>query len=122
MISGQVTVAVVESLEVIQIEHEQRQRALVALRAADFTGQLVVELAVVREPGERIRDGQLPGFLEQAGILDRHGHLAGKRREELDLLRPELVALGHVQVHAPQRPILHDQGHGQERNESAISG
>ncbi len=52
-------VTVVVAFEVIDIEHDQPQRAATAPRAGDLVRQCVVKPAAVRQPGERVLQRQL---------------------------------------------------------------
>jgi hypothetical protein len=56
-VAGLVTVAVVEALEAVQVEHDQRQVAAVALHPAGLAEEQVGEAAVVVETGEAVVEG-----------------------------------------------------------------
>jgi hypothetical protein len=50
--------AVVDRLEVVEVEDDQREAAVVAVRAADLAGEHLVEVAPVVEPGEGVEVGK----------------------------------------------------------------
>ena len=57
---------VVDRLEVVEVEHHQRQLAVVALRAGDLLREQLVEAAPVAEAGERVDVRRLPQFVARA--------------------------------------------------------
>ena len=65
------TEAVVDQLEIVEVEYEQRQLAAVAVGARDLALEQLVEVALVVEPRERIEVRELTGLLVAARILDR---------------------------------------------------
>ena len=50
---------VVELLEVIEVDHDERDRAPAARAAGDLRGETLVEVGAVAEPGERVDLGPL---------------------------------------------------------------
>jgi hypothetical protein len=84
---------VVELLEVIDVEHQQRQRETTALRALDLEREAFVKVAVVVETGEAVGDGELREACVRLGELVR----------ALVDLRLELA------VHLEQRLVLRRQ-------------
>jgi hypothetical protein len=62
---------VVDRREVVQVEDDERQAALVALGASDFASERLVEVAAVVEAGERVEIGKLACFAKAAGVVDR---------------------------------------------------
>ncbi len=54
-----VTVDVVDPLEAVQVEEQDRMAAVGARRRSDRLGQRIVELAAVRKPGERVVQGEI---------------------------------------------------------------
>jgi hypothetical protein len=89
-VARHVPVRVVVQLEVVDVDHQQRQLAALARAAAPFGGQIFVEVAAVRQPGEAVRVREAPQF--QIGL------------EQLLLRLPQraigLVALQQVHVRA----------------------
>jgi len=51
-------VAVVDPLEVVDVDEAERQRPRLLLRAQQLALEPLVELAVIAEPGQRIREGE----------------------------------------------------------------
>ena len=56
-VAGQVAVHVVDALEVVDVEHEDREVALVAAAADDLALERLVEVALVVDLRETIDDG-----------------------------------------------------------------
>ena len=54
--------AVVDLLEVVEIEDDERQVAVVAVPACDLARERLVEVAAIVEVRERVEVGQLPGL------------------------------------------------------------
>ena len=110
-VPGEVPDLVVDRLEVVEVEDDQRQVAVVAVRAGDLARERLVEVAAVVQPGERVEVGQLPGLLEALGVLDRG---AGTLRELLELLDRVVAELRLVPGEDGEVPLhvrLGDQGH-----------
>jgi hypothetical protein len=70
-VAGQVSDPVVDLLEVVEVEHDQRELALVAVRARDLASECLVEEAAVVEAGEGVQVCQPARFAEAARVLDR---------------------------------------------------
>ena len=83
-VAGEVADLVVDRLEVVEVEHDEREAAAVALRARHLPRERLVEVAPVVEAGERVEVGELARLAEAAGVLDRR---AGAARELLELGR-----------------------------------
>src|SRR6185436_2464070 len=58
VVAGRMSAAVVEVLEVIEVEEDQRQRRLAATRAIPFVRQRALEIAAVRDAGEIVLERQ----------------------------------------------------------------
>ena len=82
-IAGDVTVAVVEALEEIDVQHHEAERALVARSPGRFRDQYRPEVTVVGEAGEGIRLGAKLRFLETARIGKGHCSVSGDRLYEV---------------------------------------
>jgi hypothetical protein len=99
-VAGLVAVGVVEPLEVVEVDHDERERAPVAARPRDLLRELAVEVAPVGEPRERVgeRDHDEPRPL----LGELRGHAVEGVRE-----RPDLVGSGdrHARAHVapPER-------------------
>ena len=93
-VAEQVAERVVDELEVVEVEHQDAQRAPAALCPDDLLAEALVEEPVVVEAGQRIAVGELARILVQPRILERHGRLVGHRPGELEPLgRPACTAV-----------------------------
>src|SRR5439155_11683696 len=94
-VTREVAYAVVDRLEVVEVEHDQRQLAAVAVRTGDLARQRLVEVAAVVQPGERVDVGELPRLAEAPRIVDRG---PSPLRELLE--RPESALVERVRSRA----------------------
>src|SRR5262245_10634715 len=85
------TDAVVDALEVVDVEDDEREVPLVALSTQDLAPERLVEVALVVEAGERVRLRELSGFAVAAGVLDRRDTALRERFCALDELCARLV-------------------------------
>ncbi len=90
-IAGEVADLVVDRLEVVEVEDDERELPLVAVGSHHLAAQRLLEVALVEEARERIRLGELARLAVAAGVLDRRDAARGKVLGLLDLLRPRLV-------------------------------
>src|SRR5262249_52824895 len=67
-VSGQVTETVVDLLEIVEIENDQRQTTPVAPSSRNLAGEGLVEVPPVMKARESIEIGLLPRFLEAARV------------------------------------------------------
>ncbi len=81
--SGQVAVAVVDELEVVEIEKEQRQVVAALLRLCDRALQREVEVAIVVEAGEVVPFRVLVRQLAVEDVLDRDRDVVGEDLQEI---------------------------------------
>src|SRR5690606_25962755 len=88
LVAGEVAVAVVVFLEVVEIEDDGDQLAAAA-GGGELAGELALELAPVGQAGERVRERERAHLLEEAGVLDGDGGLVGQRAEQLELVLVE---------------------------------
>ena len=72
-----VAVGVVEFLEVVDVEHQHRQRQVVAARTVEFALQRLVEVTAVEQRGQAVGAGQAPQFLFEPLFF---GHVAQQCR------------------------------------------
>ena len=80
VIAAEVTDGVVVDLEIVDVDHQQRERQLVAPRARHLLGEALEEVAVVVEAGEAVGDGELLDATVETGVLDgdrRQGRQGG---------------------------------------------
>jgi len=68
-----VTVRVVDLLEFVDIEHEQRQGLSIVPRAADLAFEPLLEIETVRHAGEVIHPRGVPARIEEGGVLEHGG-------------------------------------------------
>src|SRR5205085_7739475 len=61
LVPGRVPEAVVDELELVEIEEEDRHRGVPALRLGEGVGEAVEEQRPVRQPGERVVQGLMAG-------------------------------------------------------------
>ena len=69
----QVPVAVVDLLEAVEVEEQQRQRAAAAHRALGFAAQHQVQVARVVQPRQVVGDRQRLCLLERQRVVERNG-------------------------------------------------
>ena len=70
-VAGEMADAVVDRLEVVEVEDDQREAPVVALGAGDLARERLVEVAAVVQPGQRVEVGELARLAEAARVLDR---------------------------------------------------
>ena len=94
VVARQMPEAVVHLLEVIDVEHHQRQRAPVAVRARDLALDRVHEVALVEDLRQPV-DGGEPVDLLVVGVLDV---AAGEELEDRAADLDEITIAHHVLV------------------------
>ena len=79
LVARGVAEAVVDRLEAVEVEHEQRALGAVAPAARDVLGQRAIDAAAVEQPGERVVIGQVAQLVLEAAalgdVLDLHEHV-----------------------------------------------
>ena len=80
-VAGQVADPLVDRLEVVDVEDDEREPAVVAVRAGDLARERVVEVAPVVEARERVEVGELARLAEAARVLDRRARVRGELLE-----------------------------------------
>ena len=100
VVPGQVAVAVVDALEVVQVGDHERERAAVALHARELLREAVLELAAVRQLGEPVGGGLELEPRVRARVVERRARLRGEPVGELAGLVREVGADGREQQHA----------------------
>src|SRR5665647_894024 len=123
-VAGGMPVEVVDTLEVVEVEHDQRKREAVAPRAHGLGAQLLEEVAVIVQAGEsvgaRLAFDDLLLLLQlavQLGVADRHGGLLAERRTELRfLLREPAQVLGFADFEGAHFILADDQRHHERRH------
>src|SRR5438132_11349689 len=96
--------AVVDVLEIVQIEDDQGKLALVTMRAGALARERLVEEAPVMKAGEGVEVGELAGFAETMCVLDRATRAHGPRLEQ-----------PHVAIRTLVAPRAHEDGQTPER-------
>ncbi len=96
--ADEMTVAVIDGFQAIQIEKQDSERAAGAVGALGFVFEDVEETAGVGEAGERVADGHVANALEEVGVIQ-------KRAAESDGVAHNHEALGENErsVHQPRR-------------------
>ncbi len=69
-VASQMPYVLVDGFEVIEVEEDQGETAVVAMRALDLMVERVVEVAAIVEPGKGISHRELMQLLELASVLD----------------------------------------------------
>ena len=80
-VAGEVADAVVDRLEVVEVEDDQREVPVVAVRAGDLARKGLVEVAAVVQAGQRVEVGELARLAEAARVLDRRPGAKGELLE-----------------------------------------
>src|SRR2546430_1250510 len=108
--------AVVDVLEVVEVEHDQRETSSVALRPEDLAPQRLVEMALVVELRQRVGLGELTRLPVPAGVEDRRNAALGEVFGRVDLVAARLpVRSAPEQRDRPQRRAVA----AEERHEQA---
>ncbi len=76
-------VGVVDGLEVVEVEHDQPERMVIAPNLLDLGGQQLLEAAVVGQPGQLIGDRLAADLVVQLDVLQRQRGLAGQRAQQV---------------------------------------
>src|SRR5919201_5549462 len=82
---------VVDRLEVVDVDDDQRELPLVPLCARDLARQRLVKEAAIVQAGQRVEVRQLPRLAEPARVLDRGAGTSRERLELADLVLAESV-------------------------------
>ena len=85
-VPGEVADAVVNRLEVVDVEDHEGELAIVAVGTRAFADEGLVEVAAVVEGGQRVEIGELAGVPEAARVLDRRPCTRGELLESGQLL------------------------------------
>src|SRR5207249_10557310 len=80
---------VVDLLEVVEVEDDQRELAVVAQGARHLPGERLVEVAAIVESGQRVEVRHLTRLAEAAGVLERGAGAQGQALQLLDRLLAE---------------------------------
>src|SRR5919106_3528386 len=111
LVAPLVAEAIVDQLEVVDVQHEQGQDAAEAAGALDLLLEAAFEVAVVPGPGERVGDRQPLGLGVQPDVLDGHRGLDGEGGQGLGVGQGErLAVLPVVEAEHPEDASLGEQG------------
>src|SRR4029077_11852931 len=69
-VASQMPYVLVDGLEVVEVEEDQGETAVVAMRALDLLDERGVEVAAIVEAGKGISHRELMQLLELASVLD----------------------------------------------------
>ena len=115
LIANSVAVDVIDPLEVVEVEHEERDGAALGRRSDNLSSEPLVECAVIPETRQRIR---LRLKLERGpdlGVVERKSRGVTEADGELELLVGELGQADPVDVERALDAAARDQRHGEER-------
>ena len=108
-IAKEVAKPVVDQLEVVEVDHQDRQRRARALRTEQLFAQPLVQVAMVEVPGELVAVGQVAGIFVQARVLERDGGLVGHRAGERERRLVQLHVGPADELDQPDRATLGDE-------------
>ena len=105
--------AVVDQLEVVEVEEEDADRRAGGEAAAQRVAQRVDEAEPVGQAGEGVVEDAVAQRLVGAVALERVGEHVGRGLGEVDVLRGEAAGLGRVQVEHAVGALLAGDRHGE---------
>jgi len=119
-ITGQVPVAVVDRLEVVHVEEQQRERSLVALSTRDLAVRELLEITPIVDLRQTVKDGHAVDLFVVRGLEVMCGQVLEDRAADLDQravlerrarhgLRADPRAVRAAQVLEPPRVVDADQ-------------
>ena len=106
LVAGGVAGRVVDQLEAVEIEHEDRHVDALAPAAPHRVAEPVERERAVRQVRERVMEGGVARRLLLAVTLDGDGDQRGDRAEERDVVLGEPAALARPHVEHPERPAV----------------
>ena len=110
LVSDAVAVHVVDLLEVVEVEHHERDRVVLGRRAHDLLAEAIVEGAVVVEAGQRVGRGLVLQSRADVRVVDRErGGVAEARCEEELLVGEARVLADAVDVERALEPPARDE-------------
>src|SRR3954469_16986569 len=117
-VAHQVPMRVVDLLEAVEVQHQQRQRPAEARSTVDLACQRLLEEAVVAEPGQPVGDGEPLRLLVQEDVVDRHGRLPGEALNGLEVRVVERLPVDAV----VEVQDTEDAGTGPQRDADQLLG
>ena len=116
LIALRVTVRVVDLLEVVEVEHDDAERAAGGRRGLDLPPQALLRAAVVEQAGEPVRGSLLAQVLALARRLVRERGHRGEALDERDLgVGERPVEPGPVDVQRADDVVMRQQRDADER-------
>ncbi len=115
------TEAVVDPLQVVDVDHEEAERRSGSLGPLDLLPQRAVKGAHVEEPGQRVSPRGLGDLRVFLGALERLAGHVSENPAQLDLLLAEIPArlLEAHEQHAPGGLFFDDRNHEDRRADRA---
>ena len=98
VVARRVAVDVVDALEVVEVEHHERDRRLFGRREEEHLAQPLVERAVVPEARQRVGLRLALERRADVGVVDRERGRVGEADDEPELVLGELLVAGAVDV------------------------
>jgi len=113
LVAGQVAEAVVDLLEVVDVEHQEAQRRVVTPRVGDLEAQAIEEMALVEGAREPVLERRVVhSLLEVVVELVVVGELEDGRRADLELVAVlELAAIDAVAVDVKAKRAVESSRH-----------
>ena len=117
-IAGRMAVAVVEILEVVQVEGQHGQRKVAPFAARYLPTEGFGQVAPIEQAGERVANRQVAQALPKLQVGQGQGQLIGSRDRHLELGNPGVA--WRAQVDPAQRLALREQGYACRAEAGAI--
>src|SRR5205085_6215988 len=97
LIAQQVSELVVKALEVVDVNHDDRQAAVVTRSALDFRSDLHLEVTAVVDAGETVDVREMLGFFEVGSVLDRPSADVRDRFQRGNVFLREIAGAGALE-------------------------
>src|SRR5204863_1052128 len=120
VVPGAVAVAVVDALEVVEVEEDERDGQARATLAIDLLLEGLEQEAPVVEPCERVADRLVEPLLVVAHVLEGDRELAHEQAQQRDLLLVEAIAVGPDQGDEAEAGVAPDQRQTDDLAASAL--
>ena len=115
VVAGRVAVHVVDALEVVEVEHHERDGRLVGRGDEELLPEPLVERAVVPEAGQRVGLRLVLERRADVRVVDRERRRVGEPDDEPELVLRELLVAGAIDVERPLEAAARDERHGDQR-------
>ena len=93
-------VGVVDGLEVVDVEHDQADRVVVAADLLDLGVEELLETAVIRQAGELVGDGLAAHLIVELDVLERKRRLRPERPQHFEVVVGERPPASRDRDHA----------------------